>query len=241
MKPMLQMLKEHLPGICKEGYIFVLVSFLVMMCAFWVHSTLGIFMLFITIYCTAFFRDPVRITPTVSEALISPADGKISMISLQKGPDELGMENQEMQKVSIFLSVFDVHINRVPINSTVEKLSYREGKFLNATLDKSSTDNEAQFIKLKAHNGDEIAVTQIAGLIARRIVCDLRDNMEVAAGEKFGIIRFGSRVDLYLPVSYNLNVLEGQTVVGGETVVAYKQNRKQGNAKKENKKPKKDL
>ena len=223
---MFQILKEHLPGICKEGYIFILIAFLIMMFAFWISNSIGVFMFFLTICCAAFFRDPIRITPQIESAIIGPGDGKITSIIEDVGPKELQMDNMKMKKISIFLSVFDVHINRIPVKSTVKKLFYRKGKFLNAALDKSSIDNEAQFIKLITKDEDEIAVTQIAGLIAQRIVCDLENNMEVDAGEKFGIIRFGSRVDLYLPISYNINVLKGQTVIGGETIIAYKGKKK---------------
>jgi phosphatidylserine decarboxylase len=171
-------------------------------------------------FCLYFFRDPERFPPGRPTAVLAPADGRIVAVAPVAPPAELGMGPAPRWRVSIFLSVLDVHVNRVPADGTVTRIAYRHGKYLNASLDKASTDNERNGIALRLPDGRELAVVQIAGLIARRIVCDVREGDAVRAGARFGIIRFGSRTDLYLPEGVRPLVAEGQTMVGGETVVA---------------------
>jgi phosphatidylserine decarboxylase len=196
--------------------VFIAVTLLL----FLVSDTLGWIGVLLSFWCAFFFRDPIRVTPIIPHAIISPADGIISKITLAKPPAELEMGEQEMKRISIFLNVFDVHVNRIPIDGKVTKLHYHEGKFFNASLDKASEHNERQSILLETADETQVAVVQIAGLVARRIVCDLADAQNVAAGERFGIIRFGSRVDVYLPANIEPYVFEGQRVLGGETVLA---------------------
>ena len=217
---MFESIKEFIPPIHKEGYVFILIFGLVTLVLFSFSQALGWIGFVLTIWCAFFFRDPIRTTPIIEDAIVSPADGIITKIALAKPPVELSMPDVEMKRISIFLNVFNVHVNRIPINSKVKELHYHPGKFLNASLDKASEDNERNSVLLETASGTEIAVVQIAGLIARRIVCDIRQGQEVEAGERFGIIRFGSRVDVYLPQNIEPNVAEGQVVIGGETVLA---------------------
>ncbi len=173
-----------------------------------------------TAWCVYFFRDPVRVTPVRDGLVVSPADGRIQAIREAVPPDELCLGDEPRTRISIFLNVFDVHVNRIPIDGRVVSQAYRHGTFVNASLDKASEDNERQVICLETADGRQLGVVQIAGLVARRIVCDLRDGQTVRAGERFGLIRFGSRVDLYLPDGAAVFVAEGQRAVGGETVLA---------------------
>lgn len=172
------------------------------------------------LFCLYFFRDPERVAPDRPGLLLAPADGRVVSVALAVPPGELDLGEAPRWRVAIFLSVLDVHVNRVPIDATVTRIAYRHGKFLNASLDKASTDNERNALALRLADGREIAVVQIAGLIARRILCDVREGDAVRAGERFGIIRFGSRTDLYLPEGVLPLVAEGQTMIGGETVLA---------------------
>ncbi|HJS33759.1 MAG TPA: phosphatidylserine decarboxylase [Alphaproteobacteria bacterium] len=174
----------------------------------------------VTLWMAYFFRDPDRVTPTRGGLIVSPADGTVQMIARASPPSELGMEASERTRVSIFLNVFDVHVNRVPSDGTVAAVHYRQGKFVNASLDKASEENERVSVRLALGDGGEMAFVQIAGLVARRIVCDLKEGAVVRAGERFGIIRFGSRVDVYLPDGANPLVAIGQRAIGGETVLA---------------------
>ena len=196
---MFENLKDWLPSIHKEGYVFVVSFMLVTFVMFAVSNTLGWIGVIMTLWCVYFFRDPERITPVVDGAIISPADGVIQKIVKTLPPKELGMEEQEMMRISVFLNVFNVHVNRIAIDGTIEKAHYNPGKFLNASLDKASEDNERQSLLIQTNSGHSVAVVQIAGLIARRIVCDVKEGDEVLAGSRFGIIRFGSRVDVYVP------------------------------------------
>ncbi|CAK0744409.1 Phosphatidylserine decarboxylase proenzyme [uncultured Gammaproteobacteria bacterium] len=173
-----------------------------------------------TLWCAYFFRDPPRVTPTRPGLLVSPADGKVLMITTAPPPFELGMGKAPLTKVSIFLNVFDVHINRAPIAGVVEGLTYRPGKFLNAAHDKASTDNEALALRLRIADGQVIGLVQIAGLVARRIVSFVREGYQLEAGQRYGLIRFGSRVDVYLPNGVAPLVIEGQSMLGGETILA---------------------
>lgn len=178
--------------------------------------------LLLTAWCAYFFRDPARVTPDRDGLVVSPADGRISMIVNTKLPAEFDNDDdgRDYTRISIFLNVFDVHVQRVPIDGTVEEVVYRPGKFLNASLDKASEDNERSSVLMKTQDGKKVAFVQIAGLIARRIINDLKKDQDVKAGEHYGLIRFGSRVDVYVPANVAPLVCVGQRVVGGETVLA---------------------
>jgi phosphatidylserine decarboxylase len=172
------------------------------------------------LFCLYFFRDPERFPPPRPGALLAPADGHIVSIALAAPPPELGLGIMPRWRVAIFLSVLDVHVNRMPADGTVTRIAYRHGKFLSANLDKSSEENERNALAIRLPDGREIAVVQIAGLIARRILCDVKEGDHVQAGGRFGIIRFGSRTDIYLPAGVLPLVAEGQTMIGGESVIA---------------------
>lgn len=205
----------------REGYIFIasflFVSFL--LASF--NEKLGYMGFIATAWCIYFFRNPDRYVPQNDELVISPADGVVQEIKESFPPAELGLGNEEeMIRVSIFLNIFNVHVNRIPISGKILALHYNPGKFFNASLDKASIYNERQSVLMETKGGKKIIFVQIAGLIARRIVCDLEEGNEVVAGERYGIIRFGSRVDLYLPLKTAVCVSKGQTVIGGETIIA---------------------
>lgn len=217
---MLKDLINYLPSIHKEGFLFIGIFVVVSAALFFVSNTFGTIGVVLTIWCVCFFRDPVRTTPLLENAVISPADGLVENIVQVVPPVEFGMGEKEVFRVSTFLSVFDVHVNRIPITGVVKHLHYHPGKFLSATLDKASDLNERQSISIETASGTKVAVVQIAGLIARRIVCQLDENQSVKAGERFGIIRFGSRVDVYLPHGVEPKVYLGQKMIGGETVMA---------------------
>ena len=176
--------------------------------------------LLFTLFCLYFFRDPERVPPARRGAVVAPADGKVVMVGQAVPPEELGLGDAPRWRVAIFLSVLDVHVNRMPVAGRVTRIAYRHGLFLNASLDKASVDNERNALALRLPDGRDMAVVQIAGLIARRILCHVKEGDEVSTGERFGIIRFGSRTDLYLPVGVTPLVAVGQTMIGGETVVA---------------------
>lgn len=176
--------------------------------------------LFFTLFCLYFFRDPERVAPPRAGLFVAPADGRVVSVTLAAPPPELGLGSNLRWKVSIFLSVLNVHVNRIPVDGVVTRIAYRHGAFVSASLDKASEQNERNALAIRMPNGEEIAVVQIAGLIARRILCSVREGDPVTAGDRFGIIRFGSRTDLYLPPGVSPLVLEGQTMIGGETVIA---------------------
>ena len=176
--------------------------------------------LLFTLFCLYFFRDPHRVPPERERLVLAPADGHVVSVGPAVPPEELGLGPTARWRVAIFLSVLDVHVNRVPAEGVVTRIAYRHGKYLNASLDKASIDNERNAIALRLPDGRDMAVVQIAGLIARRILCSLREGDTVQAGDRFGIIRFGSRTDLYLPDGVRPLVAEGQTMIGGETVIA---------------------
>jgi phosphatidylserine decarboxylase len=180
---------------------------------------LGLGVIF-ALFCLYFFRDPTRVTPDRIGVVVAPADGHVVMVGDAVPPVELGLGPSARPRVAIFLSVLDVHVNRSPVAGTVTRIAYRHGKFLNASLDKASDDNERNALAIRMADGRDIAVVQIAGLIARRIVCNVAEGAFLAAGERFGIIRFGSRTDVYLPIGVTPLVSVGQTMVGGETVIA---------------------
>jgi phosphatidylserine decarboxylase len=207
-------------AIHKEGHIFIIIFSAVTFLFASASTTLGWICFISTVWCITFFRNPDRIVPIKKGLVVSPADGIIQSVTEAKPPLELGLPDEDMIRVSIFLSVFNVHVNRVPADGKILNLHYHPGKFLNASLDKASIHNERQSVLMETSSGEKIAFVQIAGLIARRIVCDLEEAMDVKAGERFGIIRFGSRVDVYLPKNTHIMVSEGQTSIGGETVLA---------------------
>ena len=171
-------------------------------------------------FCVYFFRDPPRVTPTREGLIVSPADGRLEMIEQAAPPPELDMGDEPLMRVSVFLNVFDVHVNRVPLGGVVTALSYRPGLFLNAALDKASEENERMSVRLESDDGRQIAFVQIAGLVARRIKCDLKQGDKVTTGQVFGLIRFGSRMDVYLPQGVQPLVALGQRMIAGETVIA---------------------
>ena len=181
---------------------------------------LGIAGVVLTLWCVFFFRDPERITPVREGLIISPADGVVKMIDKAPPPKELNMGDKDRWRICVFMNVFNVHVNRIPISGTVTALNYRPGKFLNASLDKASELNERQSLGLTLDGGKDIAFVQIAGLVARRILCDVTEGKEMKTGERFGMIRFGSRVDVYLPDDVKPMVAVGQTAIAGETVIA---------------------
>lgn len=206
----------------RQGWPFVAIAILVNALLVWVAGPWGWLFLPVTAWTIAFFRDPDRRPPEGKNQLICPADGRLLPIVETEAPAELGMGLEKRVRLSIFMNVFNVHVNRVPCNGTVTRLAYRPGKFFNASFDKASVHNERMAIRIRPDDslGGEIAVVQIAGLIARRIVCDLKEGERVWRGNRFGIIRFGSRVDVYLPAGARVLVKEGQNVRAGETVLA---------------------
>lgn len=204
----------------REGYIFIAIFAVVAFILGSFSGTLGWIGLISTVWCAYFFRNPERRTPVNDNLIISAGDGVVQTIKEVAPPSELGLGDDEMIRVSVFLNVFNVHVNRAPASGKILSLNYHPGRFFNASLDKASIHNERQSVLMETTTGVKIAFVQIAGLIARRIVCDLEENQEVKAGQRYGIIRFGSRVDIYLPLKTAILVSEGQTCVGGETIIA---------------------
>ncbi|WP_410517888.1 phosphatidylserine decarboxylase [Orientia tsutsugamushi] len=204
----------------KEGYIFIVISAAVTFLLGSFSAALGWMGALVTIFCVYFFRNPNRVVPKESGLVISPADGRIQSILHAMPPPELGLLEEEMLKISIFLSVLDVHVNRIPADGKIVSLNYNPGKFINASFDKASLHNERQSVVMETTDKQTIVFVQIAGFIARRIVCDLEEGNEVSAGDRFGIIRFGSRVDIYLPKKTVPLVAVGQSCIGGETILA---------------------
>lgn len=204
----------------RDGYIFIMIfAALTFIFASFSH-TLGWIGGVVTLWCIYFFRNPIRVIPLDDDLVVSAADGIVQSIKTVSPPTELDLGDVEMVRVSIFLNIFNVHVNRVPATGKIIALNYHPGKFFNASLDKASVYNERQSVLMEMKNGKKIAFVQIAGLIARRIVCELEEKQEVAVGDKYGIIRFGSRVDIYLPLDTNIIISEGQTCIGGETIIA---------------------
>jgi len=212
-------IRSQLVPINAEGYPFIGAFALASLIFFWLWSPLGWVGVVLTLWCTYFFRDPPRVTPVSPGLVISPADGRVSLIANAVPPPELGLGTTPLPRVSVFMSVFDCHVNRSPVTGRIEKIAYTAGKFLNADLDKASEDNERNGFVIATDAG-RIGVVQIAGLVARRIVCWTREGQSVGAGERIGMIRFGSRLDIYLPVGSVPLVSEGQTSLAGETVIA---------------------
>ena len=204
----------------RAGWPFIGIFTIATSLLFFVFETLGLVGVVLTLWCIYFFRDPQRVTPNREGLIISPADGVVQLIDRAAAPIELEMGNDKRWRICVFMNVFNVHVNRIPISGTLSKMSYRPGKFFNASLDKASEFNERQSIRLKLSDGRDIAFVQIAGLIARRILCDVSEGLPVKTGERFGIIRFGSRVDVYLPEGVDPLVSVGQTSIAGETGIA---------------------
>lgn len=214
------LLKGVVVPIHREGWRFIAIFAVLALLLWWLWAPLLAPGLVATAWCVYFFRDPERVTPTGTGLVVSPADGVVQTIRAAAPPAELGMGPEPRPCVSVFMNVFNVHVNRIPADGTITRLAYRPGKFFNASLDKASADNERQSVRLTTGDGREIAFVQIAGLVARRILCTLEEDQAVRAGERFGMIRFGSRVDVYLPEGAAPRVCVGQTCVAGETVLA---------------------
>jgi len=206
--------------IAPEGRIFVAIGVVVALALLWLGPWTGALGIALALWVAYFFRDPPRTVPTRDGLVVSPADGIVSMITEAVPPAELGLGADALTRVSVFLNVFDVHINRSPIAGTIERIAYHPGKFLNASLDKASVDNERNSLCLVLADGRRIGVVQIAGLVARRIICRVREGQRLGTGERFGLIRFGSRTDLFLPKGVSPLVAVGQRMIGGETVMA---------------------
>lgn len=209
-----------------DGYRFIAVFALAALLLLWLWQPLGWLAVLLTLWCVYFFRNPERVTPATEGLVVSPADGVVQLIDQAPPPAELGMDERPRTRIAIFMNFFDVHVNRVPAEGQITGLAYRPGSFINASLDKASEENERQAVRMTTSDGKEIAFVQIAGLVARRIVCELYDGQTVRVGERFGLIRFGSRVDVYLDEGHVPLVLVGQRAVGGETVLADIQGRR---------------
>ena len=213
-------LKSLAMPIHPEGWRFIPLFAAATLLLFWLSSPLGWLGVILTLWCAFFFRNPERVTPTRDGLIVSPADGVVQMIVSAPPPLELAMGDAPLTRVSVFMNVFNVHVNRAPICGKVLKRVYSPGKFFNAALDKASVFNERMAVRLGLADGREIAFVQIAGLVARRIRCDLNEGQQVQTGERFGLIRFGSRLDIYFPEGAQPLVSVGQTTVAGETVLA---------------------
>ena len=224
-----QSIRKQFVPITPEGYPFIGAFALVALLLFWIWTPLGWLGTLLTLWCVYFFRDPPRVTPVRDGLVIAPADGLVSQITTAAPPRELGLGPTPLPRISIFMSVFNCHVNRSPVAGRVEKIVYTPGKFFNADLDKASADNERNSLVI-ATVGTRVAVVQIAGLVARRIVCFVREGQPLGAGERFGMIRFGSRLDVYLPDGTLPLVAVGQNSLAGETVLADLSNNDAGRA-----------
>tara|TARA_Y100000590_G_scaffold384399_1_gene455742 strand:- start:439 stop:1089 length:651 start_codon:yes stop_codon:yes gene_type:complete len=209
------------PKLHKEGYRFLAIAAVITFILLLISNFLGIISFILTVWVYYFFRDPDRFPINDENYLVSPADGVISQIIETNGPVELGLENKKFTRVSIFMNVFNCHVNRTPCSGKIKKIFYKPGKYINASFDKASEENERNILSLTNSEGNELVLVQIAGLIARRIVCEIKENDETKQGDRFGIIRFGSRVDLYFE-NYQLMVKQNQKMIGGETIIAKK-------------------
>ena len=214
------MLNTFIKRMHREGIKFILIFSVISLILFFIYIPLGWVGIGLTIWCYYFFRDPKRTTPVREGLLVSPADGVISLIEKTMPPPELDIEKEALTRISVFMNVFNCHVNRSPIAGKVMEINYRPGKFFNASLDKASVDNERNSLVLQIPDGRQIVVVQIAGLVARRIVSFVKPKQTLRIGQRFGLIRFGSRVDIYLPTGVQPLVCLGQTMVSGETVIA---------------------
>ena len=215
------MFSKIFPKIHSEGYKFLAVAGIVTMVFYTFSDFLGLIGLVLTIWVYYFFRDPERIIIEDDNYLVSPADGEVVNVGEVDGPKELSLENKKFKKISIFMNAFDCHVNRIPCSGKIEEILYKPGKFLNASLDKSSEENERNYFKIKDNQNNDLIVVQIAGLIARRIVCETNKDQELNQGDRLGMIRFGSRVDVYYE-NYEPLVKVGQKAISGETLLAKK-------------------
>ena len=214
------MLRQVLAPIHPDGWRFVAIFAAASAVLFWIAAPLGWIGLVATAWCAYFFRDPWRVTPTRPGLVVAPADGRIVAVDAASPPPELEMGSTKMLRIGIFLNILDVHVNRMPMGGRIAKRIHHAGRFLNASLDKASEENERLSLRLATPEGSDIAVVQVAGLIARRIVCSVDAGDEVIAGQRYGLIRFGSRTDVYLPPAWTSLAVVGQRAVGGETVIA---------------------
>jgi len=212
-------IRRQLTPIHPQGYVFVAAFAVATLILFWIWAPLGWIALVLTLWCAYFFRDPVRVTPLAAELVIAPADGIVSFAGPATPPPELGLGAKPLQRVSIFMSVFDCHVNRAPVEGRVRRVAYHAGAFLSADLDKASEANERNGVVIENAAGS-FGVVQIAGMVARRIVCFTQEGAHLAAGDRFGLIRFGSRVDVYLPDEARVAIGLGARAVAGETVIA---------------------
>ena len=215
------MFDKIFPKIHTEGYKFIIISVFLTILFYFFSTFIGLIFLILTVWVYYFFRDPERISINDDDYLISPADGIVLQVKETTGPKEMELENKNMTKISIFMNVFDCHVNRTPLSGKITDIKYIAGKFFNASLDKASEDNERNYYKIQGSNGEEVVVVQIAGLIARRIVCESSINDELNQGDRIGMIRFGSRADLYFE-NYSSLVKVGQKAIAGETLLAKK-------------------
>ena len=215
------MMNNIFPKLHKEGYKFLAISIIITFILWFISNFFAIIMLLITIWVYYFFRDPERISINDNSYLVSPADGLITDISEVNGPEELNLENKKLKKISIFMNVFDCHVNRIPCEGKIVEILYKPGKFFNASLDKASEDNERNYYKIKDNQNNDIVLVQIAGLVARRIVCETSKDQELKQGDRVGMIRFGSRADIYYE-NYQPLVKVGQRAISGETLLAKK-------------------
>ncbi|WP_440927378.1 phosphatidylserine decarboxylase [Candidatus Pelagibacter sp.] len=213
------MFSKIFPKIHTEGYKFIVIAVFITIIFLIINNFLGLIGILLTVWVYYFFRDPERVIIGDDSYLVSPADGEVIKVEEVDGPKELGLENKKFKKISIFMNVFDCHVNRSPCSGIVEDILYKPGKFLNASLDKASEDNERNYYKIKDKHGNDIVVVQIAGLVARRIVCETNKNQELNQGDRIGMIRFGSRADVYYE-NYEPLVKVGQTAISGETLLA---------------------
>jgi|TARA_B110000263_G_scaffold187482_1_gene165135 phosphatidylserine decarboxylase len=207
------------PKIHQEGYKFLVIAILITIFLYFFNGFLGLVSLVLTVWVYYFFRDPERVPINDDNYLVSPADGLVVQVQETEGPKELGLENKKFTKISIFMNVFDCHVNRIPCDGKVSEILYKSGKFLNASLDKASEDNERNYYKIINSKGEDIIVVQIAGLIARRIVCEISKDQDLKQGNRIGMIRFGSRADVYF-ANYTPLVKVNQKTIGGETLLA---------------------
>ena len=214
------MLNTFIKPMHREGIKFILIFSVISLISFFIYIPLGWVGIGLTIWCYYFFRDPKRTIPVRDGLLVSPADGVISLIEKTMPPPELDIEKEELTRISVFMNVFNCHVNRSPIAGKIMEINYRPGKFFNASLDKASVDNERNSLVLQIPDGRQIVVVQIAGLVARRIVSFVKPKQTLRIGQRFGLIRFGSRVDIYLPTGVQPLVCIGQIMVSGETVIA---------------------
>jgi len=209
------------PKLHKEGYRFLVIAAIVTFITLLISTLIGTISFILTVWVYYFFRDPERFPIQDDNYLVSPADGVISNIIETNGPKELGLDKEQYTRISIFMNVFNCHVNRAPASGKINKIFYKPGKYINASLDKASEENERNYIELDTSSGEKIIIVQIAGLIARRIVCEVKEDDAISQGNKFGIIRFGSRVDVYFK-NFTLMVKKNQNTIAGETIVAKK-------------------